>query len=88
LDEQVAWLVERVQGLHEQADEDRQAASAAAQKVRSEVTEHAGRTDERLQDLEETTREIGAGTARLQLRGLALVAAGTFLTAITGVPKG
>jgi len=42
--------------------------------------------DERLSDLDETTQEVAAGTARLQLRGLAPVAVGTLLTAVTGLP--
>lgn len=88
LEDQVAWLVDRVRDLQEQAREDRKAAKEAVSKVRSEVTEHASRAEERFQSLEEATREVAVGTAPLQLWGLALVAAGTFLTAITAVPTG
>lgn len=86
IEEQVEWLVSRVEGLRRRAETDRQAHNEALAGVRDELSEHHRQTAARLDDLWETAKEIGAGTAPLQLRGLLLVAVGTLLTAVASVP--
>ena len=65
IEEQVAWLVQRVDQLQTWAAEDAQAAREDVARTRADLTDYSRQSDERLTDLDETTRDIAAGTARL-----------------------
>ncbi|MDQ3224692.1 MAG: hypothetical protein M3Q75_14655 [Gemmatimonadota bacterium] len=85
VEHQVAWLHDRITDLQARAEQDRSAHRAAVTALSDEVTAHVAQIDDRLSTLDETTSEIGAGTVRLQLRGLALVVLGTVLSIIPTV---